>query len=126
VGPGGLSRRPATGATAALLVGHRSSSVDIVTVSRPGGRVMLFAQTAAAESFRLNGASMCVGERTVFGSYSASVDLQEESAGIVWRQDFPVEALISHRLPLKDIERGIDLARQPGNGSLKLIMHPQR
>ena len=97
-----------------------------IEASRPGGRVMLFAQTAAAESFRLNGASICVGERTVFGSYSASVDLQEESAGIVWRQDFPVEALISHRLPLKDIERGIDLARQPGNGSLKLIMHPQR
>jgi L-iditol 2-dehydrogenase len=93
---------------------------------RPGGRVMLFAQTAAAETFQLSGPSVCVGERTVFGSYSASIDLQQESAEIVWRKDFPVEDLISHRLPLRDMERGIDLACKPGNGSLKLIMHPQR
>jgi L-iditol 2-dehydrogenase len=97
-----------------------------IEASRPGGRIMLFAQTAAAERFQLSGPSICVGERTLLGSYSASIDLQQESADIVWHKDFPVEDLISHRLPLRDMERGIDLAGKPGNGSLKLIMHPQR
>jgi L-iditol 2-dehydrogenase len=97
-----------------------------IEASRPGGRIMLFAQTAAAERFELSGPSICVGERTLLGSYSAAIDLQQESAEIVWHKDFPVEDLISHRLPLRDMERGIDLACKPGNGSLKLIMHPQR
>jgi L-iditol 2-dehydrogenase len=97
-----------------------------IEASRPGGRIMLFAQTAATERFQLSGPSICAGERTLLGSYSASIDLQQESAGIVWHKDFPVEDLISHRLPLRDMERGIDLACKPGNGSLKLIMHPQR
>ena len=93
--------------------------------SRPGGRVMLFAQTAAEETFRLSGASVCSQERTVFGSYSASVDCQQESAEIVWQEDFPVEELISHRIPLNEMQQGIELARRPTESSLKLLVYPQ-
>ena len=96
-----------------------------VEASRPGGRVMLFAQTSLEEKFELTGAAICAQERTVFGSYSAAIDLQQEAAGIVWCDDFPVEELISHRLPLSELEHGIELARRPGNGSLKLVVHPQ-
>ena len=86
---------------------------------------MLFAQTSPRETFELSGASICAQERTVFGSYSAAIDLQQESAEIVWRDDFPVEELISHRLPLGELEQGIELARRPVDGSLKLVVHPQ-
>ena len=96
-----------------------------IEASRPGGRVMLFAQTSSRETFELSGAAICAQERTVFGSYSAAIDLQQESAEIVWRDDFPVEELISHRLPLGELEHGIELARHPVNGSLKLVVHPQ-
>ena len=96
-----------------------------VEASRPGGRVMLFAQTSPRETFELVGAAICAQERTLFGSYSASIELQQESAEIVWRDDFPVEELISHRLPLGELEHGIELARRPVNGSLKLVVHPQ-
>jgi L-iditol 2-dehydrogenase len=97
-----------------------------IEACRPGGRIMLFAQTSASETFGVNGASICTAERTLLGSYSASVDLQEESASIVWRKDFPAEELISHRLPLEEMERAILLAHQPGDGSLKLVVYPQR
>jgi L-iditol 2-dehydrogenase len=97
-----------------------------VDASRPGARILLFAQTSIQESFTLAGASICVAERTLFGSYSASIDLQQESAEIVWEKGFPVEDLISHRLPLEAMEQGMQIARQPTNGSLKLIVHPQR
>ena len=62
----------------------------------------------------------------VFGSYSASVDLQRESAETVWSEDFRVEELISHELPLGELERGMELARRPQDGSLKVLVHPQR
>ena len=93
--------------------------------SRPGSRVMLFAQTSAEETFRVSGAAICAQERTVFGSYSASVDCQQESAAIVWQKDFPVEELISHRIPLSEMEQGIELARRPTESSLKLVVYPQ-
>jgi L-iditol 2-dehydrogenase len=97
-----------------------------VDASRPGARILLFAQTSVQESFALAGASICVAERTLFGSYSASIDLQQESADIVWENGFPVEDLISHRLPLAEMEHGMRIACHPANGSLKLIVHPQR
>jgi L-iditol 2-dehydrogenase len=67
-----------------------------------------------------------VGERTLFGCYSASVELQKESARLVFGGELPVEELISHRLPLADICSGIELALHPGPKSLKIIVQPQR
>ena len=96
-----------------------------VALTRPGARIMLFAQTSPQEKFELDGAGVGKSERMVFGSYSASVDLQRESAEIVWREDFPVEDLISHRLPLAELERGIEIARRPQDGSLKVLVYPQ-
>ena len=94
--------------------------------SRPGSRILLFAQTAATERIEASGADVCVGERTLFGCYSASVDLQKESANLVFGGELPVEELISHRLPLVKIRSGIDLALHPGPKSLKIIVLPQR
>ena len=94
--------------------------------SRPGARVLLFAQTSATERIEASGADICVGERTLFGCYSASVELQKESASLVFDGQLPVEELISHRLPLGKISSGIDLALHPGPKSLKIIVQPQR
>ena len=94
--------------------------------SRPGARVLLFAQTSATERIEASGADICVGERTLFGCYSASVELQKESASLVFDGQLPVEELISHRLPLGKICSGIDLALRPGPKSLKIIVQPQR
>ena len=97
-----------------------------IACSRPGSRILLFAQTSAAERIEASGAEICVDERTLFGSYSASVELQEESANLIFSGELPVEELISHRLPLVKICSGIDLALHPGPKSLKIIVQPQR
>jgi len=97
-----------------------------IACSRPGARILLFAQTSTAERIEASGADICVGERTVFGCYSASVDLQKESARLVFGGELPVEELISHRLPLVKICSGFDLALHPGSKSLKIIVQPQR
>jgi L-iditol 2-dehydrogenase len=94
--------------------------------SRPGSRILLFAQTSAAERIEASGADICAGERTLFGCYSASVDLQKESANLVFGGELPLEELISHRLPLVKIRSGFDLALHPGPKSLKIIVQPQR
>jgi L-iditol 2-dehydrogenase len=97
-----------------------------IACSRPGARILLFAQTSSAEPIEASGADICAGERTLFGCYSASVDLQKESAALVFSGALPLEELISHRLPLVKICSGFDLALHPGPKSLKIIVQPQR
>lgn len=95
-------------------------------LSRPGARILLFAQTSETERVEVSGAAICVGERSLFGCYSASLDLQKESAELVFSGALPVEELISHRVPLVKIRSGFDLALHPGPESLKIIVQPQR
>jgi L-iditol 2-dehydrogenase len=97
-----------------------------IASSRPGARILLFAQTSSTEQIEASGADICVGERTLFGCYSASVDLQEESAHLVFSGELPVDELISHRLPLVKIRSGFHLALHPEPTSLKIIVQPQR
>ncbi|MCP5113112.1 MAG: alcohol dehydrogenase catalytic domain-containing protein [bacterium] len=97
-----------------------------VRCSRPGARILLFAQTSDKERIEVSGADICKEERKLFGVYSASVDLQAQSADLVFSGKIPVEQLISHRLPLDEIRAGIDLALHPGPESLKIVVLPQR
>jgi L-iditol 2-dehydrogenase len=131
-------RKVDVAAEARRLTGGRGADLVIVAASvpgimdqamacsRPGARILPFAQTSATERIETSGADLCVGERTLFGCYSASIDLQKESAKLVFGGEIPVEALISHRLPLDNIRSGFDLALHPGPNSLKIIVQPQR
>lgn len=92
---------------------------------RPGGRVGLFAQTSREETSQVRGASICVDEKTLIGSYSADIDLLEESADLVFSGALPVSELITHRLGLSGIQEAIQLAASPSGRSLKVVVCPQ-
>jgi len=114
------------GADAVILATSAPGLVEqALQISRPGAKILLFAQTSAKERIEIAGADICVGERMLFGSYSADIDLQSESARLVFSGELPLEQLISHRLPLADIRRGFDIATRPGADSLKVVIHPQ-
>jgi L-iditol 2-dehydrogenase len=117
------------GRGADLVIGAVSASgvVDqAVRATRPGGTILLFAQTSDTERIDLSGADICKHERTLVGCYSASIDLQAESARLVFSGELPVEELVSHRLPLGEIQRGIEIALKPKGQSLKVVVQPQR
>jgi L-iditol 2-dehydrogenase len=97
-----------------------------VACSRPGAKICLFAQTSDKERIELSGASICVGERVLYGSYSASVELQKESANLVFGGKLPISKLISHRVPLARIKEAFDLATHPTDESLKIIVECNR
>jgi L-iditol 2-dehydrogenase len=97
-----------------------------VACSRPGAKILLFAQTSHQERIDLSGADICVGERILCGSYSASVDVQKEAAELVFSGVLPLERLVSNRYALNDIHTGIQRALHPGPESLKIVVQPQR
>ncbi len=122
-------KRFAAGRGADLVIAATSARglvEEALSSSRPGARILLFAQTSSRERLDLSGADICVGERTLFGSYSADVDLQAESARLIFSGEIPAAGLISHRLPLTEIERGFALALHPDAQSLKIVVQPQR
>ncbi len=115
------------GADAVIVAASAPGIVDqALACSRPGSRILLFSQTSHQERIEMSGADICVGERRIVGSYSASIDLQAESAKLVLSGELPVERLISHCIPLEEIRRGIDLALHPDERSLKIVVQPQR
>ena len=94
-----------------------------IDAARPGGRVLLFAQTARGE-VAVDPASICVDEKTLLGSYSASVDLQDEAARFVMGREMDLERLISHRFPLGRSVEALALAAHPQPDSMKIVIQP--
>jgi L-iditol 2-dehydrogenase len=110
------------GADAAILaVGTNSLIRTAMDAVRPGGRVLLFAQTQHGEA-GFDPAAVCVDEKTLIGSYSASVDLQEESVQFVMGREMALEKLISHRFPLAQAAEALELAAHPQPGSMKIVI----
>jgi L-iditol 2-dehydrogenase len=126
--PAALKRRTAGRGADQVIVATSVRGIvdDAMHASRPGAKILLFAQTSDTERIELSGAGVCKLERTLLGVYSASVDLQAETARLVFSGELPVKPLISHHLPLDGIEEGIQLALHPDGKSLKIIVLPQR
>ena len=85
--------------------------------------MLLFAQTQRGEVV-VDPAAICVDEKTLVGSYSASVDLQEESVRFVMNREMDLEKLISHRFPLQDCAQALELAAHPQPASMKIVIQP--
>ena len=97
---------------------------DAQGIIRRGGRVLLFAQTVRGERISVDASRICVEEKRLIGSYSASVELQEEAAQLIFARKINVARLVSHRLALELLPEGIHLASHPSEHSLKVVMQP--
>ena len=106
-----------------LAVGGNKLIRPAMDACRPGGRVLLFAQTVHGEAV-IDPAAVCVDEKTLLGSYSASVDLQEESVRFVFSREMNLEGLISHRFSLQESLEALNLAAHPQAESLKIVIQP--
>jgi L-iditol 2-dehydrogenase len=114
------------GADAVMLaVGANSLIRTAMDAVRPGGRVLLFAQTQHGEA-TFDPAAVCMDEKTLIGSYSASIDLQEESVKLVMGREIALEKLISHRFPLEQAVEALELAAHPQPDSMKIVIQPSQ
>jgi L-iditol 2-dehydrogenase len=112
------------GADAVILaVGGNSLIRTAMDAARPGGRVLLFAQTQHGEAV-IDPAAICVDEKTLVGSYSASVDLQDDAVRFVMNREMDLERLVSHRFPLSESGQALDLAANPQPSSMKILIQP--
>jgi len=116
------------GADVALVaVGADALIATAMAAIRPGGRVMLFASTQHGTA-AFDPAAVCMDEKTLMGSYSASVAIQQEGIDLVFdgyrSGKLDLTKLISHRFELEDAARAIELASHPVADSMKIVLKP--
>lgn len=102
----------------------RAALTDALTLARPGGRVLLFAQNDPLMKIEFPAAAVGVEEKEILGSYSAAIDRAGEAARLIFTHKLPVKQLISHRFSLEDMDRALQLAARPEGDSLKVVIHP--
>jgi L-iditol 2-dehydrogenase len=116
-------RTDGRGADAVLVAVPNPSLVgEALALARPGGRVVLFAHNDPVMRVVFPASAVGVEEKEILGSYSASVEDQEESAALVFERRLPVRELISHRFPLERIADALDLAAKPADNTLKVVI----
>jgi L-iditol 2-dehydrogenase len=113
------------GADAVILaVGADALIRTAMDAARPGGKVMLFAQTQHGEAV-IDPGVICLDEKTLLGSYSSSVDFQQEATDIVFEgygSGYDLTRLVSHRFDLEHAVEAIDIASNPRPDSMKIMI----
>ncbi len=122
-----LAETEGRGADAVVLaVGGNALIKTCMDAVRPGGKVMLFAQTQHGEATFDPGA-VCMDEKTLLGSYSSSFEILDEVTDLVfngYRGGFDLTQLISHRFPLEQAVAAIEVASHPKADSMKIMIEP--
>jgi len=116
------------GADAVILaVGGTALIRTAMDAARPGGKVMLFAQTQHGEA-TIDPAAVCVDEKTLLGSYSSSFGILDEVTDLVfggYRNGFDLTRLISHRYSIDEAVAAIEVASHPKADSMKIMIEPR-
>ena len=113
------------GADAVIIaVGGNALIATAMNAVRPGGKVLLFAQTQHGEA-NFDPGAVCMDEKTLLGSYSSSFLILDEVAQLVfdgYSNGFDLTKLISHRFALEDAVEAIELASNPTTSSMKIMI----
>jgi L-iditol 2-dehydrogenase len=115
------------GADAVILaVGGNALIRTAMDAVRPGGKVLLFAQTQHGEAI-IDPGAVCMDEKTLMGSYSSSFEILDEVTDLVfggYQNGFDLTQLISHRFPLEQAVEAIEIASHPKGDSMKIMLEP--
>jgi L-iditol 2-dehydrogenase len=89
---------------------------------RPAGRIMVFANTSPGEIAEVDLGALCASEKEILTSYSASVDVQDLAARLVFGREVRVRELVTHRFPIERAPEAFALAARPSPGVLKVVL----
>jgi L-iditol 2-dehydrogenase len=111
------------GADRTLLAALGPAAVtQAIDATRPGGRIVIFSATSPGETAEIDLGALCLAEKDLVTSYSASVDVQEEAARVVFDREINVRDLITHRYPLERAGEAVEQASKPAPGVLKIVL----
>jgi L-iditol 2-dehydrogenase len=111
------------GADVTFLAATGQAALDAaIAATRPGGRIVPFSATSKGETYSIDLGVLAASEKQIVSVYSASVDVQSESADLVFRGRVKVQELLTNFFPLRRINDAIDLFRKPNVTTLKIAI----
>ena len=93
-----------------------------IYLARDGGIVVFFGGVAKGKLCTLDTNYVHYHNLWLYGHFGASSIQVQRAFELAISKDFPAEKFITHRLPLKDIQKGIDLSRS--GEAIKVVLHP--
>jgi L-iditol 2-dehydrogenase len=93
--------------------------------TRKGGKILFFAEFPDEVNIPLNPNVLYQREIDLMGSYSSSYRVQNLAQDIVFNQRIDVNALISDRYHLKDLDKAVSQATKPTPDTYKILIYPQ-
>ncbi len=103
-------------------VGRPSVTEKALPLSREGGSLILFAHAEPGERLVLELNQIFQHERRLIGTYSGSLDEQRRVFALLSSGRLDPTPLVSHRLPLQNFQRAVELASQ--QKALKILLTP--
>lgn len=120
-------RTQGRGVDAVMLASEAPETLtQALRLSRPGARILVFAHTRKGDRQPVDLGSVCVDEKEIVGSYSASIDLQEKAARLVFEGHLELDLLVTHRFGLREMEAALALAARPSRDSLKIVIETHK
>ena len=117
------SNLPEGGADAVFDTAGGQEAFDLaLEVTRPGGRVVLFAHATADTRVTFDINAVFKSERQVIGAYSGSPAEQARLLDLLHGGVLDPTPLVTHRLPLDRAVEAVDLCRR--RAALKVLLHP--
>ncbi len=93
-----------------------------VAATRPAGRILVFAATSPGEMATVDLGPLTTLEKQILTSYSASVEVQDLSAQLVFGREIRVRELVTHRFALERAPEALAFASHPAPGLLKVMV----
>jgi threonine dehydrogenase-like Zn-dependent dehydrogenase len=90
---------------------------------RPGGKILLFGVPASGQKMTVEAFPIFRKGLTILSSYT-SLRNSYQALGLLKSKQVSVERLISHRLPLEELQRGIELIEKGGEPVYKVMILP--
>jgi len=91
---------------------------------RPSGRVLLFGVPPAKKRLKFEGIKIFQKGLTIVSSFT-SVRNSYQAIALLEAGKIEVSGLISHRLPLSEFERGVNLIEKGDDSVKKVMILPQ-
>jgi L-iditol 2-dehydrogenase len=112
--------------TSLLAVPSDKAFFQALDCTRKGGKILFFAEFPDEVEIPLNPNILYRREIDLMGSYSSSFRVQALSADIVFNQRIDVDALISDRYHLQDLDKAVAQAVKPTPETYKILLYPDK
>jgi L-iditol 2-dehydrogenase len=103
-------------------VGQPSVTAEALPLTREGGSLVLFAHARPGARLALESNQIFKHERRLVGTYSGSLHEQRRIFALLSSGRLDPTPLVSHRLPLQNFQRAVELASQ--QKALKILLTP--